>query len=196
MSFDLSWRLTLVPGLSSRSDLYGPETTSSPDSISPNTSTADPKGHSYRPEEDVPPTCVSVSGEHWHTSHDYLYGCDLYNHGYWWEAHEAWEAWWQLIDKSGPEGQFLQGLIQAAACALKAEAGNATGVRRLLARSESRLRRVLEHMTDPSYMGLELEHWLENVRAYYGQIAERDPIRHDPDSFPYLRLTQGTEPRS
>ncbi len=46
-------------------------------------------------------------------------GTDLFNHGYFWEAHEAWEAPWQREPKGTPERLYLQGLIRLAATALK-----------------------------------------------------------------------------
>ena len=48
----------------------------------------DPRGHSYGIEEvhDVDP----LPPELWQQNEDYLYGVDLYNFAYWWEAHEAW----------------------------------------------------------------------------------------------------------
>lgn len=40
-------------------------------------------------------------------------GTRLFNRGEWWEAHEAWEQVW--MTSSGPERQFVQGLILLAA---------------------------------------------------------------------------------
>ena len=155
--------------------------------------TTAPNGHSHRPDGLPPPTVVCVSPEHWAESHDYLYGCDLYNHGYWWEAHEAWEGLWQVAEQVGPQGQFLQGLIQATACALKTDLGNRTGARRLLARSQSRLDDVLAQLTGRHFMGLELGRWLDAVRGYYGRVLAGDPVGHEPKSFPYLRLSPAKE---
>ena len=49
----------------------------------------------------------------------FLYGVDLYNHGYLWEAHEAWEGLWHQAKRDALQAEFLQGLIQCAAAALK-----------------------------------------------------------------------------
>jgi hypothetical protein len=43
----------------------------------------------------------------------------LFNHGYWWEAHEALEAVWMSAGRRTESGQFIQGLIQIAAAHLK-----------------------------------------------------------------------------
>ena len=95
-----------------------------------------------------------VSPAEWAKSIDYLYGCDLYNHAYWWEAHEAWEGLWQLTDKTGIQGRFFQGLIQASACHLKRLVGHANGVERLGRTSLGYLRAVVEKTTGATYMGL------------------------------------------
>ena len=51
--------------------------------------TRDPEGHSYGMVHDVP---QPPNPEDWRACGDYLYGVDLFNHGYYWEAHEAWEG--------------------------------------------------------------------------------------------------------
>jgi hypothetical protein len=53
---------------------------------------------------------------------------DLFNHGYYWEAHEVWEAWWQILGRDEPERRLLQGLIALAAAGVKAREGNGRGV--------------------------------------------------------------------
>ncbi|MBI1348759.1 DUF309 domain-containing protein [bacterium] len=55
---------------------------------------------------------------------------DLFNHGYYWEAHEAWEALWVAVGRSGPVADLLKGLIKLAAAGVKLRAGNAAGVQR------------------------------------------------------------------
>ena len=51
----------------------------------------DPAGHSYHAEEEYLPP---FTPEDWRSCELYLYGIDLFNHGYWWEAHEALEDVW------------------------------------------------------------------------------------------------------
>ena len=79
--------------------------------------TTDPNGHSYNDDEDYLPSFTSAD---WPTCEPYLYGIDLFNHGYWWEAHEALETVWLAAgQKSTLCGTFLQGLIQLAGAQLK-----------------------------------------------------------------------------
>ena len=75
----------------------------------------DPRGHSYGIEEvhDAEP----LPPELWQQNEDYLYGVDLYNFAYWWEAHEAWEGLWHQAEDT--YRLFLQGLIQISAAFIK-----------------------------------------------------------------------------
>lgn len=78
-------------------------------------------GHS---EGEADPESHALTHENWHLHEDYLFGVDLHNHGYFWEAHVWWEAVWKATPK-GDERDFVQGLIKAAAGALKAKMGEA-----------------------------------------------------------------------
>jgi len=49
----------------------------------------------------------------------YLLGIDLYNLGYFWESHEAFEALWHAAGSASLEKQFFQAIIQIAASNLK-----------------------------------------------------------------------------
>jgi len=58
-------------------------------------------------------------------------GCDLFNDGRFWHAHEAWEAMWNgLKRRHAPEQEILlvQGLIQTAALLLHHQRRNVPGV--------------------------------------------------------------------
>ena len=77
----------------------------------------DPNGHSYNDEEDY---LHNFSPDDWQTCEPYLYGIDLFNHGYWWEAHESLETvWLSAGQKTTICGRFVQGLIQLAGAQLK-----------------------------------------------------------------------------
>ena len=70
---------------------------------------SDPPGHSYglhliSPGEVQQGPVASfslVSG--WQASSDYLFGIDLFNHGFYCEAHETWEQLWIACGRSGRE---------------------------------------------------------------------------------------------
>ena len=98
----------------------------------------DPRGHSYgveTPQERFDP-------EHWRDSETYLYAIDLFNAGYWWEAHEALEALWLGSGRTGPAADFLRALIQLAAACLKVRSGNRASARRLLERGRPALEKA------------------------------------------------------
>jgi hypothetical protein len=127
--------------------------------------------------------------EEWAASPEYLYGCDLYNHGYWWEAHEAWEGLWRTCPKGNVQRQFLQGLIQVSACHLKLRMGRRDGVERLRESYRAHLMFVLERLTAPLFMGLDARAFFECVDAYFGaRLADAQPLQHRIDAFPYIEL--------
>ena len=59
---------------------------------------------------------------------DWLHALDLFNEGYAWEAHEAWEQFWHALGRTTPEARFVQGLIHLAAAAVKIREGKPAGV--------------------------------------------------------------------
>ena len=73
----------------------------------------DPTGHSYH----VEPIPVAVAASL--SSDAFLWGLDLFNHGYYWEAHEAWEGLWQVADRDGPLRMLFKGLILLSAAGVK-----------------------------------------------------------------------------
>lgn len=88
---------------------------------------SDPAGHCYgRPETSAP----ALDPADWCESDAYCFGVDLFNHGYYWEAHEAWEGLWLTAGRRGPVGDWLKALIKLAAAAVKAREGNPRGVER------------------------------------------------------------------
>jgi hypothetical protein len=60
----------------------------------------------------------------------WLYSLDLFNGGWYWESHEAWESFWNALGRTTPEARFVQGLIHLAAAAVKIREGKPTGVAR------------------------------------------------------------------
>ncbi|HXK92904.1 MAG TPA: DUF309 domain-containing protein, partial [bacterium] len=85
-----------------------------------------PEGHSFgmAPAEIEPP-----DPQVWARCEIYLHGVDLFNHGYYWEAHEAWEELWQADGRIGPVSDFLKGLIKLAAAGVKIREGIPHGAR-------------------------------------------------------------------
>lgn len=117
---------------------------------------SDPAGHMHgQPHEPAPPLEPAA----WRESAAYLYGLDLFNHGFYWEAHEAWESLWHAAGRRGAVAVFLKALIKLAAAGVKAREGNPAGVSR-------HARRALELVAETraellagadGYCGLRLE---------------------------------------
>ncbi|MER8466566.1 DUF309 domain-containing protein [Mesorhizobium sp. M1396] len=53
----------------------------------------------------------------------FRWGIDLFNHGYYWEAHEAWEPLWHAAKRSTQHRLFFKGLILLAAAGVKIREG-------------------------------------------------------------------------
>jgi uncharacterized protein len=86
---------------------------------------SDPRGHSFG----VPRSTVApLDPDHWQDCPAYLYGIDLFNAGFWWEAHVQWESLWIAAGRNGPIATFLKGLIALAAAGFKQLAGCPAGV--------------------------------------------------------------------
>ena len=75
-----------------------------------------PEGHSYGEEDEEHGKWDS---ELWKDNPEYLFGIDLYNYHYYWEAHEAREGVWIAAVRNSSEHRFLQGLIKCGAALLK-----------------------------------------------------------------------------
>ena len=65
-----------------------------------------------------------------HQENDLPFGFDLFNHGFYWEAHEAWEQAWVAAGRRGMFADVLKGLIKLAAAGVKAREGKPEGIRR------------------------------------------------------------------
>jgi uncharacterized protein len=116
---------------------------------------SDPAGHSYgiRPE-----TAAPLDPENWQASGDYLFGIDLFNHGYHWEAHETWEGLWHAAGRDGTVADFLKGLIQLTAAGVKVRQGMPRGVSSLGQGAAELFRKVRETLGPdrPRFLGLDV----------------------------------------
>jgi hypothetical protein len=91
-----------------------------------------PEGHIYGVLE---PAAKPLTPDGWSGNEDFLYGVDLFNAGYFWEAHVFWERLWALEETPREVRRVLQSIIQTAAACLKARQGEIAGARKLLARA-------------------------------------------------------------
>lgn len=94
----------------------------------------DPAGHSYQVQLVHPAADLD--------SEEFTWGCELFNHGYYWEAHEAWEGLWHVSDKGSPLRSLLKALILLSAAGVKIREGKQTPAIRHAGRAAGLLRQL------------------------------------------------------
>jgi hypothetical protein len=128
----------------------------------------------------------------WGCSEHYRRGLALFNAGYYWEAHEAWEALWHAHGRAGPTAALLKGLIKLAAAGVKVRQGQPRGVA-THARRAGVLFEEVRKACGPSRLGLDLEQLAGHAR----DIAERPPDDPGPPGARVVRVFAFTiEPRN
>lgn len=146
--------------------------------------TAHENGHSYGRDEPDPPY---VSPQRWWESLEYLYGVDLFNRRFYWEAHEAWESVWHTCDKSGTQGLFVQGLIQISAALLRWHMGTERGARKLYREGRAKLGRAAGE-SPAGYMGIALAEWIVELDRIFGRLFELPAGSQPAPELPVIRL--------
>ena len=144
--------------------------------------TRDPDGHSYGSKPD---TAAPPDPENWRSCDDYLYGIDLFNHGFFWEAHEAWEALWVACGREGTTAIYLQALINLAATGFKARRENVRGMR-ANAETAARLFRLAAQQLGPRsqrYMGFDVY-----VLGAFAHALRVGPLPDDLEAHDALRF--------
>ncbi len=133
---------------------------------------SDPAGHMFG---EVPQRAELIVDD-WPRCRAYLRGIDLFNHGYYWEAHEDWESLWHAAGRTGSVADFLKGLIKLAAAGVKSLEGSAAGRTRHAARAAELFRHVATSLeptirgSEATMMGLSLQ----QLAAFAEQASEGD----------------------
>ena len=125
--------------------------------------TSDERGHSYGHVEPPPQPLVEST---WRQNETYRFAIDLFNHGYYWEAHEAWESLWHLAGRRGPTADFLKGLIKLAAAGVKLKEGRIEGVRRHAKRAVELLEQARNGIGTATVFGLDVEALIETSKRF------------------------------
>ncbi len=117
--------------------------------------TRDSAGHSFGA---APVHPSRPDPNHWRDCRAYLFGVDLFNFGYYWEAHEVWEGVWHACGRTGSAADFFKGLIKLAAAGVKAREGRPSGVRSHAGRSAELFRQIAGQLPagHERYFGLPL----------------------------------------
>jgi len=147
--------------------------------------TSDPRGHSYLVHEPPLDFPVGRLGE----QAAYRFAIDLFNRGYYWEAHEAWEALWHAAGRSGPAADFLKGLIKLAAAGVKLREGRPAGVARHARRAGELFRSVAASPSanEAAGFGLSLDELLLAADSL-AELATRQRSDQSPDASRRLPL--------
>lgn len=127
---------------------------------------SDPAGHSYG-HSGPPPE--PLEPERWSDSVAYLYGFDLFNAGFYWEAHESWEGLWLAAGRRGAIADTLKALIQLAAAGVKHRESVAAGVVTHARRAAELWRIVADETGQTRFLGLNLT----ALAATAGAIADK-----------------------
>jgi predicted metal-dependent hydrolase len=137
---------------------------------------ADPAGHRFSVVEPA-----HVAGDRV-DQHVYLAGIDLFNFGYYWEAHEAWERLWHAASRKGPRADFFKGLIQLAVVGVKLREGRSDGARTHATRAAELFASLLTE--NESYGGLDLAQLVRRAN----EAADADASRFAAAGTPVLRV--------
>lgn len=138
--------------------------------------TRDPAGHGYGAAPAVP---ERPDPGNWQACPDYLFGIDLFNHGYYWEAHEVWEGLWVACGRAGLPASVFRGLINLAAAGFKARLGNARGMRANAGTALAIFKTIAKEpgLRDARYMGLDIR----MLADYAAATAARHPETEAPE---------------
>ena len=147
--------------------------------------TNSPEGHSYGNDDE---DHEKWNSDLWKDNEDYLFGIDLYNYHYYWEAHEAWEGLWIAAVRNSSEHRFLQGLIKCGAALLKIRMANyqiqdLIGARNLSKSGMS----LLSQVGQDEFMGLDISNFLKEYKNFVKPI-EKDKVPEVNSRSPRIEL--------
>jgi predicted metal-dependent hydrolase len=110
---------------------------------------------------------AAPDADNWRASRAFLRGVDLFNHGFYWEAHEAWEGLWHACGRKGAMADFLKGLIQLAAAGVKHREGIPQGVTNHAQRAAELWRETVRSLRagQERFLGLRIVNLIELAEA-------------------------------
>ncbi len=132
-----------------------------------------------------------IEGDDWRVSLEFRRGVDLFNAGFYWEAHEAWEGLWHAHGRKGATADLLKGLIKLAAAGVKVRERQPRGVV-THARRAAEVFESARSAGGPFQLGLNLDVLIEQAR----NLADQAPNDPAPPGTPVSRvLAFRIEPR-
>ena len=124
-----------------------------------------------------PAPATKLDPADWASNLHYLRGIDLFNCGYYWEAHEAWETLWHLAGRRGRVADFLKALIALAAAGVKARADSPSGAAHHARRACSLFESLLaDTPTDSDHpLGFSLPDLIRHARSMEANTTNLNP---------------------
>jgi hypothetical protein len=128
-------------------------------------------GHSFEKTE---PKAIALDVSNFADHPEYLFGFDLYNHGYFWEAHVYWEACWHAVGRKGDVADLLKSLILLSAGRLKYVLNQREPAIVHWKRSYELVSNLAQH----HLLGLDLNSLLENLQEMEKKTEEGETLQH------------------
>ena len=120
-----------------------------------------PAGHSYElPSAQTRPENVRFQR-----------GADLFNFGYYWEAHEAWESIWMAAPAGSSRQMLAKGLILIAAAGLKIRQSKFVAAHRHICRGLEHFQKAPPLIDFQNIFGMSLPVWTENILEIHRGFA-------------------------
>lgn len=139
---------------------------------------SDPQGHRYG---HAPAPNQAFDPVRWQHHELFCEAIDLFNHGFYWEAHEAWEHCWHQAGRQGAVADFCKGLIKLSAAGVKAREGVPAGVARHGARAAELFDSVVRQAGVTRLAGFDLEELADRGRRapelLLAEPAQRAPVK-------------------
>jgi uncharacterized protein len=132
--------------------------------------TGSPEGHSAGQAHT---RVLPIVGDDWTGSRAYCRGIALFNAGYYWEAHEAWEGLWHAHGRQGPTADLVKALIKLAAAGVKVRQRQRHGIVTHARRAAALFASVRER-GDRERLGLDLGHWITTAERLVAEPPD-DP---------------------
>ncbi len=131
-------------------------------------------GHSFGR---TPEPAAPIEAGRWAQSPLYLRGIELFNAGYYWEAHETWEPLWHVHGRRGATAALLQALIKLAAAGVKIRERKPEGARTHATRAALLLEQSRQHSGNDQ-LGLDLGQCIAHCREIVRNVPV-DPRERD-----------------
>lgn len=128
---------------------------------------------------DLPIDSLSVKTvpDYWHDDPVYLYGVDLFNHHFFWLAHEVWEKKWIFYKKYHPTvAPWMQGMIQVSASFVKHQTQNS-----FEPNLEKGIAHLKAHLLQEHVLGVSPEEWIQSLQIWRSHL-------HGTGDYPKLTL--------